>query len=59
MKLYMFSGHNPDSDSAKAREEKKAEMHVADVVCCKCGEGHKTLYKVDGNYICVDCKDKI
>lgn len=57
MKLYKFSGHNPDSASAKAREEHKKEMHVADVSCCKCGETHTTLYKVNGVYICKKCKD--
>lgn len=56
MKLYKSNGHNPNSESAKAREEHRKEMHVADISCCKCGETHTTLYKVNDVYICKKCK---
>lgn len=58
MKLERFCGHNPDSVSAATRAERKAEKVIGVVKCAKCGAADKTLYKIDGEYICHDCKGK-
>lgn len=26
--------------------------------CCECGKAHSTLYKVESNYYCKDCRNK-
>lgn len=60
MKFTHLNGHNPDSASAKARLEKKRALDMGTVKCKKCGETHKTLYKVNdypAEYLCVDCKN--
>ena len=61
MKFTHLNGHNPDSASAKAREEKRRMLNMGTVKCKKCGETSKTLYKVNedpAEYLCVDCKNK-
>ena len=58
MKFTHLNGHNPDSQSAKARLEKKRLVNQGEVKCCKCGEVSKTLIKTckdPAEYTCVDC----
>ena len=59
MKFTHLNGHNPDSESAKARAEKNRLINMGTVKCKQCGATNKTLYKVNedpAEYICVDCK---
>lgn len=47
-----------NSKSHKEKENKRLQMLKKKVVCKKCKNGNVTLYRIEGNYYCKDCKTK-
>lgn len=58
MKLFKMCGHNPKSESAKRRKEKREALTVGVCKCDKCGTIRGTFIKIKedpATYRCVDC----
>ena len=58
MKFTHLNGHNPNSESAQRRADRKRMLNYGEVKCIKCGASRATLIKVQedpAEYMCSDC----